>query len=118
MTAGPYSVARRVGDWVIVSGQLGMIDGVVIPGGFLAELDQALRNLAAALETVGASPADVVKTTVFLGDIDDWAALNEPYVKFFRDAGATDLPARTAFQAGKLPRGGSVEIEAWAYVGP
>jgi|SRR5205085_4813193 len=114
MATRPYSIARRAGDWVVTAGQLGLLDGELVAGGFLAELDQALENLHAALTTEGARLRDVVKTTVFLADINDWPALNDPYVAFFeRDDGP--LPARSAFEVAKLPLGGRVEIEAWAY---
>lgn len=112
MTArAPYSPVRRAGDFIVLSGQIGVRDGTLVPGGFLAELDQVLANIDALLQSEGLSRDDVVKATVFLADIEDWPALNDPYTAFFGDL----LPARTAFQAAALPLGARVEIEAWAY---
>ena len=100
------------GDYVFCSGQLGLdpATGELVEG-IAAQADRALRNLGAVLEAAGCSHADIVKTTVFLADIADFAALNEVYAGFF---GATP-PARSTFAVGALPKGGLVEIEAIAY---
>ncbi|HEX2850434.1 MAG TPA: RidA family protein [Acidimicrobiales bacterium] len=110
---GPYSPIVRAGDWLVCSGQLGMNDGALVEGGIVGQTRQAMANLAALLENEGASLADVVKTTVFLASIDDWPAMNEPYLEALGDA----RPARSAFAVGGLPLGALVEIEAWAFVG-
>ena len=110
---GPYTPIVRAGDWLVVSGQVGLGDGGLVDGGVQAQLRQALANLAALLEGEGASLADVVKTTVFLTNIDDYAAMNEAYVEAFGD----HRPARSAIGVAALPLGALVEVEAWARVG-
>lgn len=109
---GPYSPAVRAGDFLVVSGQTGSVDGKLVPGGLAAECPQVLRNLQAVLEANGATMADVVKTTVFLTDMGDFAAMNERYVAAFGD----HRPARSTVQVAGLPLGACVEIEAWAYI--
>lgn len=106
----PYSPTRRIGALVALSGQIGLHEGKLVPGGFIAELGQALANLGALLESVGLRRADVIKTNVYLVDIADWERLNQPYIEFFGDP----LPARTALAVAALPGGARVEIEAWA----
>ena len=108
---GPYSPIVRAGDLLVVSGQLGLVDGEMVTGGVIAETTQALRNMAALLEGEGASLADVVKTTVFLRHMRDFDQMNEAYVAGFGD----HRPARSAFAVAELPRLALVEIEAWAY---
>jgi 2-iminobutanoate/2-iminopropanoate deaminase len=88
-------------------------DGGLVDGGIQAQTHQALRNVEALLHQEGSSLEDVVKTTVFLKDIDDWPAMNEAYVEVMGDS----RPARSAFAVAALPLGALVEIEAWAYVG-
>ena len=110
---GPYTPIRRAGDWLVVSGQLGLRDGQLVEGGIRAEVAEALANLAALLESEGSSLAQVVKTTVFLADIGDYAAMNEVYVAAFGDS----RPARSAVAVAALPLGATVEVEAWAYRG-
>ncbi|MCU1375813.1 MAG: YjgF/YER057c/UK114 family protein [Actinomycetia bacterium] len=114
MTAavGPYTPIVRAGDWLVVSGQLGLADGEMVPGGTVAQCTQALANLRGLLESEGATLADVVKTTVFLRHMDDFEAVNTAYVAAFGE----HRPARSAFAVAGLPRGGLVEIEAWAHV--
>jgi 2-iminobutanoate/2-iminopropanoate deaminase len=109
---GPYTPIVRAGDWLVVSGQIGIKDGQLAEG-IVAQTTQALANMAALLESEGASMSNVVKTTVFLADIDDWPTMNDPYVAAFGD----HRPARSAFAVGALPIGALVEVEAWAYVG-
>jgi 2-iminobutanoate/2-iminopropanoate deaminase len=111
---GPYTPVVRAGEWLIVSGQIGLADGKLVNGGFTAELTQALANLRAHLEGAGARLDQVAKTTVFLTDIADFGALNETYTAAFGD----HRPARSAVAVSALPLGALVEVEAWAHVGP
>ena len=110
---GPYTPVVRAGDWLVVSGQLGLLGGQLVEGGTAAQLAQAITNLSGLLASEGASLADVVKTTVFLSDIADYTAMNDAYVIAFAD----HRPARSAVAVAGLPLGASVEIEAWARVG-
>ncbi|WP_019239643.1 MULTISPECIES: RidA family protein [Enorma] len=108
---GPYSSAVRAGDTLYLSGQLG-IDPATgeLAEGVEAQARQAMQNIAAVLEEAGASFDDVVKMTVLLADIDDFAAVNEVYGSFL----AAPYPARSAFQVAAIPKGALVEIEAIA----
>jgi 2-iminobutanoate/2-iminopropanoate deaminase len=108
---GPYTPAVRAGDWIIVSGQLGLNDGTVVPGGVAAQTTQAIANLAGQLASLGASLSDVVKTTCFLTDIDTFADFNTAYAAGFGDT----RPARSTVGGVTLVAGATVEIEAWAY---
>jgi len=110
---GPYTPVVRAGDWLIVSGQIGVRDGSLVTGGMRDELRQALANLRALLEGEGASLDEVVKTTVFLRHIDDYAVMNEAYIESFGD----HRPARAAVAVAGLPLGALVEVEAWAFTG-
>jgi len=110
---GPYTPIVRAGEWLVVSGQVGAVDGALVSGGMQAELRQALENLRALLEGEGASITDVVKTTVYLRHIDDYAAMNEAYVEFFGE----HRPARAAVAVAGLPLHALVEVEAWAFRG-
>jgi 2-iminobutanoate/2-iminopropanoate deaminase len=96
-----------------VSGQVGIADGRLVPGVTAAETRQALANLEAQLATEGASLTDVVKTTVFLRHMSDYAVMNEVYMEVFGD----HRPARSAIGVAELPLGALVEVEAWAWVG-
>ena len=107
---GPYTPIVRAGGWLVVSGQLGLLDGRLVAGGLAGELAQALKNLEAQLASEGASLADVVKTTVFLRHMSDYAQMNEVYVAAFGD----HRPARSAVGVAELPLGALVEVEAWA----
>ena len=110
---GPYTPIVRAGDWLVVSGQVGVAEGGLVRGGVQVELRQALTNLQSLLEGEGASLSDVVKTTVFLRHIDDYAAMNEAYVAAFGD----HRPARSTIGVAALPLAGAVvEIEAWARI--
>ncbi len=111
---GPYSVANRIGDLVFTAGQLGLDPQTMelVPGGIEAETRQALTNLAAVLEAAGSSMEHVVKTTVFLRDMNDFARMNAVYGTFF----SQDFPARSAVQVARLPRDAAIEIEAVAVV--
>ena len=108
---GPYTPVVRAGDWIIVSGQLGAVDGVLVDGGVAAQTRQAVANVAAQLATVGAELTDVAKTLCFLQDMADFATFNEVYVEGFGD----HRPARSTIGVAALPIGGLVEIEAWAH---
>jgi 2-iminobutanoate/2-iminopropanoate deaminase len=110
---GPYTPIVRAGDWLICSGQLGLRDGTMVPGGVAAQVTQAVANLETLLTGEGAGLGAVAKTTVFLADIADYPAMNDAYVAAFADP----RPARSAFAVAALPMGALVEIEAWAYVG-
>lgn len=110
---GPYTPIVRAGGWLVVSGQVGLRDGELVPGGVQDELRQAIANLAALLEGEGASLTDVVKTTVFLRHMRDYTLMNETYVEAFGD----HRPARSAVAVAELPIHALVELEAWAYVG-
>jgi 2-iminobutanoate/2-iminopropanoate deaminase len=107
---------RRVGDWVVSSGQVGVATDAegttaLVAGGTVPQLHQALQNLAEVLAIEGATLPDVVKTTLFLVDIDDFADVNEVWVEYFLD----NRPARSAVAVAALPVGARVEVEAWAY---
>ena len=111
---GPYSQAISFGDLVFTSGQL-PLDPVTMAfpaDDVKAQTRQSLLNVKAVLEQAGASLDTVIKTTCFLGRMEDFAAFNEVYTEFFGDVGA---PARACIQAGKLPKDALVEIEAVAY---
>jgi 2-iminobutanoate/2-iminopropanoate deaminase len=108
---GPYTPVVRAGDWIIVSGQLGLRDGAIVAGGVKAQTAQAIVNLKAHLASMGATIADVRKTMCFLTDLDTFATFNESYVEGF----GSSRPARSTVQVSALPAGGAVEIEAWAY---
>jgi 2-iminobutanoate/2-iminopropanoate deaminase len=108
---GPYTPVVRSGEWIVCSGQLGMKDGALVEGGVASETSQAVANLAGLLESEGASLNDIVKTTVFLTDMADFAAMNDAYVAAFAD----HRPARSTIGVAALPlAGAAVEIEAWA----
>jgi 2-iminobutanoate/2-iminopropanoate deaminase len=109
---GPYSQAVRAGNLVFASGQI-PIDpetGEFVPGGIAEQTEQVLRNLTAVFEAAGLGLNEVIKTTVFLADMDDFTAMNEVYGRFF----AEQPPARATVQAARLPRDARVEIEAIA----
>ena len=109
---GPYTPVVRAGEWLVVSGQVGLADGKLVAGGLEAELRQAIANLRGHLEANGASLTDVVKTTVFLRHMSDYALMNEVYVEEFGD----HRPARSAIGVAELPIGALVEVEAWAHL--
>ena len=111
---GPYSQAVRSGDFLFTSGQVGFdpATGVLVAGGVEAETRQVLANLGAVLAAAGLNPADVVKTTVFLADMNDFGTVNSLYAEFF--AGSEPAPARSTVQVARLPRDARIEIEAVA----
>ena len=108
---GPYVHAVLAGDMLFTSGQLGLdpVTGA-LPEGVEAQADQAIKNLRAVIEEAGMTLQNVVKTTVFLADINDFAAVNEIYAHYFTG----EVPARACVQAAALPKGGLFEIEAIA----
>jgi 2-iminobutanoate/2-iminopropanoate deaminase len=112
---GPYSQAISSGPFVFCAGQLGLdpATGELVEGGVEAQAERALKNLTAVLDAAGASWSHVVKTTVFLADIGDFAAVNAVYAQHMPDP----PPARSTFAVGALPKGGRVEIEAIAHRG-
>lgn len=110
---GAYRPVVRAGDWLAVSGQVGIVDGRLVHGGFRAETEQALANLAALLAAEGATLADVVKTTVYLRHMGDYPILNEVWTEHF----GHEPPARAAVAVAELPLHALVELDAWAYVG-
>lgn len=109
---GPYTPIVRAGDTLYVSGQIGLADGRVVDG-LDAQVRQSLANMKALLESEGATLSDVVKTTVLLDSIDDYAAMNDAYTDCFGE----HRPARAAFAVDALPLGALVEIEAIAVTG-
>ena len=113
---GPYSQAVLAGDFLYVSGQLPLdpVSGAMAGDTAAEQAEKSIRNLSAILEAAGMTLDDVVKTTVLLADIADFAAVNEVYAKHFTGA---VLPARAAFAVRDLPKGAKVEIELVAYKG-
>ena len=109
---GPYSAGIAAGPFVFTAGQIAInpATGEMVSGGIEAETRQALTNLKAVLEAAGTSLDNVVKTTVFLRDINDFPHMNGVYAEFFTH----QPPARSAIQAAALPKGAAVEIEAVA----
>jgi 2-iminobutanoate/2-iminopropanoate deaminase len=112
---GPYSQAVRAGDLVFASGQIGLdpAAGQLVHGGVEAETTQAMKNLSAVLTAAGATWGDVVKTTIFLADLNDFNAVN----KVYGGVVGTPAPARSTVQVAGLPRMARVEIEVIAHVG-
>jgi 2-iminobutanoate/2-iminopropanoate deaminase len=112
---GPYSQAVLVGGTLYASGQIGLdpVTGQLIQGDVRAQTEQVLANLRAVLGAAGLTISDVVRTTIFLANIDDFAAVNEVYGLAF----STNPPARSTIQAAQLPRGALVEIDAIAVKG-
>jgi 2-iminobutanoate/2-iminopropanoate deaminase len=109
---GPYSQAIRKGDFLFVSGQLGIdpVTGDVVEGGVEEQTAQVFKNIKAILSEAGYTMADIVKTTVFLADMADFVAVNEIYASQFDG----DFPARSAVAVKTLPKNGLVEIEVMA----
>ncbi len=111
---GPYSAGVIGGRFIFTAGQLGIdpATGNLVEGGVEAQTRQALRNLSAILQASGTHIENVVKTTVFLQDMNDFALMNGVYAEFFTD----EPPARSAVQVAALPKNGLVEIEAIALI--
>ncbi|HUI03032.1 MAG TPA: RidA family protein [Acidimicrobiales bacterium] len=114
---GPYTPAVWAGPWLVCSGQVGARPGPsgpeLVAGGFEAQVRQALANVEGLLVGQGLQWAHVVKTTVYLTDIDAYAAFNAVYVEVLGD----HRPARALVAVAALPLGAQVEVEAWAYAG-
>ncbi|WP_270167071.1 RidA family protein [Paenibacillus sp. SYP-B4298] len=105
---GPYSQAIRVGDLLFTSGQIPLdVAGQVVEGGVTEQTHQVFRNLQAVVAAAGASLNDVVKATVFIQDMDQFAAINEVYAHYFGD----HKPARSTVEVARLPKNVLVEIE-------
>jgi 2-iminobutanoate/2-iminopropanoate deaminase len=111
---GPYSQAVRAGNFLFASGQIPIdpATGEFIAGGIAEQTEQVLKNLTAVFAAAGVEMNQVVKTTVFLADMDDFTAMNEVYARFFKE----NPPARATVQAARLPRDARVEIEAIAVI--
>lgn len=109
---GPYSQAIEIDNLLFVSGQLGLEpeSGKMVEGGVEAQAEQAMQNISAILEEAGLTFSNIVKTTIFLADMNDFAKVNEVYASHF----VGDFPARSAIQVAALPKGGLVEIEVIA----
>jgi 2-iminobutanoate/2-iminopropanoate deaminase len=115
---GPYSPVLAVGDFVITSGQLGVVPGpdgaaTLVDGGVGAQINQALANAAGLLESQGLSLRHVVKATVFVTDMATFPQMNEAWLSAFGD----HRPTRTTVGVAALPMGAVVEVEVWAYRG-
>ncbi len=110
---GPYSQAIRAGNTIYTAGQVGLdpATGQLVSGGINEQTTRALDNLTAVLEAAGGTMEDVVKTTVFLANMADFAAMNDIYKGYFSES---QPPARSTVQVAGLPRGGLVEIECVA----
>jgi 2-iminobutanoate/2-iminopropanoate deaminase len=109
---GPYSQAVRVGELIYTAGQIALIPetGKLIEGDIDAQTRQVMENLAAVLQAAGSSLTQVIKTTIFVTDINDFAKVNQVYGSFFQD----NPPARSTVQVAALPLGANVEIEVVA----
>ena len=112
---GPYSQAVAAGGFVFASGQIPTdpATGQCVEGGITEQTEQVLRNLSKVLEAAGTGLERVLKTTVFLADMNDFAAMNETYGKFFGE----NPPARSTVEAARLPRDARVEIDVIALAG-
>lgn len=111
---GPYSQAIIANGFIFTAGQVGADPktGALVEGGIEAQTEQVLKNIEAVLKASGSSLDDVVKTTVFLADLNDFGKMNEVYAKRFK----TPFPARSTVQVARLPRDAKIEIEAIAVV--
>jgi 2-iminobutanoate/2-iminopropanoate deaminase len=111
---GPYSQATKVGPFLFASGQIPLRpDGTLVEGDIVEQAHQVFANIQAVLAEAGGSLSDVVKATVFIKDMNDFARLNEVYAHYFAD----HKPARSTVEVARLPRDVKVEIEVIAYLG-
>jgi 2-iminobutanoate/2-iminopropanoate deaminase len=111
---GPYSQAVRAGDFVFISGQIGINpEDKEMAEGLEAQVEQVLNNLKAVVEAAGGTLESIVKTTVMLQSMDDFKVMNGIYQRFFE----SDPPARAAYEVAALPLGALVEIQAIAFLG-
>jgi len=110
---GPYSHAVRAGDWLFCAGQIPVdpATGHRVPGDIKAQTERALLNVKAILDDQGLTFANVVKSTVFMTNLADFAAMNEVYARYFTE----NFPARSTVQVAALPKGADVEIEVVAH---
>jgi 2-iminobutanoate/2-iminopropanoate deaminase len=111
---GPYSQAIRAGDYLFISGQIPLdpATGALVPGGIADQTHRVLQNLGAILRAAGSTFDQVVKTTVYVADLSEFAAMNEVYATYF----PAPAPARATIQAARLPRDVKVEIDLIAYL--
>ena len=109
---GPYSQAIRIGDFLYTSGQIALDpgSGMFLSGEIEEETEQTLKNISAILQADGLNLENVIKTTVYLSDLDDFARMNQVYEKYF----SQNKPARACVQVAALPKGAKVEIDAIA----
>ena len=112
---GPYSQANIFGNLIFTSGQVPLIPGTgeIVAGGIEEQTEQALKNVKAILEEAGSSMDKVLKTTVFLKNMDDFARINGVYATFFTEG---SFPSRSAVEVARLPKDVLVEVEAIAYL--
>lgn len=111
---GPYSQAVKAGGFVFVSGQIPLdMEGNIVGDDVTGQTHQVMKNMQAVLEAGGAGFADVVRTTIYLADMNDFTAVNEAYGSYFTD----NPPARVTIEVSRLPRDVKVEIDAVALVG-
>lgn len=111
---GPYNQAVSIGDLIYTAGQIPLDkQGHMVTGGIKEQTEQTIQNLIAVLAQAGSSLDKVVKVTVFLKDLNDFAAMNEVYAKHFKAEGA---PARATIQAARIPKDSLIEIEAVAHI--
>lgn len=110
---GPYSHAVRAGDWLVLSGQVGIdpATGTLVAGGVEAQARRILTNIPAILADCGASLTDVAKSLIFLTDLADFQTVNGVYAEAFGE----HRPARSTVQVAALPGGAAVEVEVWAF---
>lgn len=111
---GPYSQAVRLGNLVFTSGQIPAdpASGEIVPGGVEAQVRQVLKNLGEVLSASGASLDNVLKTSLFIKNMDDFALINKIYAEFFNN----DPPARSCVEVARLPKDVLIEMEAVAYI--
>ena len=112
---GPYSQGVKAGGFIFVSGQIPLdpTSGEVVEGDVAHQADRVMRNIRAILDDSGSTMEDIVKTTIYLADMNDFAAVNEVYSRYF----SSEAPARATIQVARLPKDVIVEIEATAWVG-
>jgi 2-iminobutanoate/2-iminopropanoate deaminase len=113
---GPYSQAVRSGPWLFLSGQIGLDprSGTLVDGGVAAEAERVLENLRAVLRAADGSLAHIVRTTIYLTDLNDFALVNDVYARYFEPP----FPARATVGVAALPRGARIEIDALAVLDP
>ncbi|USG99848.1 RidA family protein [Thermococcus argininiproducens] len=111
---GPYSQAIKIGNFLFISGQIPVDpeSGKLVEGGIRAQTHQVLKNIKAIVEAAGGTLNNVVKVTVYLDDMDDFAEMNEVYSQYFSES----KPARAAIEVSRLPKNVKIEIEAIAYI--